>query len=136
MKRNEFTFLISALVPNSFCPRGRTLTLASQRSEPSSTPEIYTDSGVKDDFLQPRQIFISLVGRCDVGFADNLDQRHAGAVQVDGGLSFGAGKALVQALARVFFKMHPRDADLFFPALEETSMYPNSASGLSYCEIW
>jgi hypothetical protein len=36
MKRNELTFLTSALVPNSFWPRGRTLTLASQRSEPSS----------------------------------------------------------------------------------------------------
>ena len=36
MKRNEFTFLTSVFVPNSFCPRGRTLTLASQRSDPSS----------------------------------------------------------------------------------------------------
>ena len=36
MKRNELTFLISVLVPNSCCPTGRTLTLASQRSEPSS----------------------------------------------------------------------------------------------------
>ena len=36
MKRNELTFFTSVLVPNSFWPRGRTLMLASQRSEPSS----------------------------------------------------------------------------------------------------
>src|SRR5207248_10958631 len=36
IKRNEFTFLISVLVPNFSWPRGRTLTLASHRSEPSS----------------------------------------------------------------------------------------------------
>ena len=35
-KRNEFMFLSSVLVPSSVEPAGRTETLASQRSEPSS----------------------------------------------------------------------------------------------------
>src|SRR5260370_450044 len=34
-KRNEFRFLISARVPNSACPTGRTETFASHRNEPS-----------------------------------------------------------------------------------------------------
>ena len=34
--RNEFRFLISTLVPSVVAPRGRSETLASQRSEPSS----------------------------------------------------------------------------------------------------
>ncbi len=36
MKRKELTFLISARVPNSAWPFGRTETLQSQRSEPSA----------------------------------------------------------------------------------------------------
>ena len=55
------------------------------------------------------------------------------------------GKALVQALARVFFEVHAGDADFLFaagssscprPSFKSISMNPCSASGLSYCEIW
>ncbi len=94
-------------------------------------------AGVEDDFLQPRQIFVGLVGRGDVGLADDFNQRHAGAVQIDRRLLVGIGKAFVQALARVFFEMHAGDADfLLAPGSRSISMNPCSASGLSYCEIW
>ena len=69
-------------------------------------------AGVEDDLLQPRQVFPGLVGRSDVGLADDFDQRHAGAVQVDRGPFAAVGQAVVQALARVFFQVHARDADL------------------------
>jgi len=36
MKRKLLTFFTSVLVPKACWPRGRTLTLASQRREPSS----------------------------------------------------------------------------------------------------
>jgi len=61
-----------------------------------------------------RQIFVSLVRRGDVGFADDFDQRHAGAVEVDGSLFVRVGKAFVQALARVFFEVHAGNADLSY----------------------
>ena len=73
-------------------------------------------AGVEDDFLQPRQVFLGFVGRGDVGLADDLDQRHAGAVQVDRGPLAAVGQAVVQALARVFFQVHARDADALRPA--------------------
>ena len=97
------------------------------------------------------KIFVGFVGRRDVGLADDFNQRNAGAVEVDGGLFVGVGKAFVQALASVFFQMHAGDANLLssqFSVLSSqflsaapvfdagTSMKPNSASGLSYCEIW
>ncbi len=44
MKRNEFMFLSSVLVPSSVSPRGRTEMLASQRSEPSSMLQSLTPS--------------------------------------------------------------------------------------------
>ena len=69
------------------------------------------DGGVEDDFLQARQIFVGLVGRGDVGLADDLDQGNAGAVEVDGGFLVGIGEALVQALAGVFFEVDAGDAD-------------------------
>ena len=69
------------------------------------------DAGVEDDFLQARQVFVGFVGRSDVGLADDFNQRHAGAVEVDGSLFGGVGKAFVQALAGVFFQMDARDAD-------------------------
>ncbi len=103
--------MISVLVPNSFCPRGRTLTLASAAQRALFHIAV-AHPGVEDDFLQARQIFVSLIGRGDVWLADDLDQGHAGAVQVDGGLLVGIGEALVQALAGVFFEMYACDADL------------------------
>src|SRR5581483_12308271 len=72
------------------------------------------DAGIKDDLFQPRQIGIRLLRRADVGLADNLNQRHAGAIQVDGGLLGGLGEAFVQALAGVLFQVYASDAYLLF----------------------
>ena len=56
------------------------------------------DPGVKNDFFKPREVFVSLLWRAHVGFADDLDQRHAGAVQIDGGLMGGIGEASCRLL--------------------------------------
>ena len=95
------------------------------------------DPGVEDDFLEPSEVLVSFLGRPHVGLADDLGQGHAGAVQIDGGLMGSIGETLVQALARVFLQVQPRDADFLLAAVSSSiSMNPNSASGLSYCEIW
>ena len=94
------------------------------------------DAGVEDDFFQARQVFVGFVGRAHIGFADNFNQRHSGAVQIDGGVSRRVGEAFVQAFARVLFEMQAGDADLLVPPPVSISMKPCSASGLSYCEIW
>ena len=69
------------------------------------------DAGVEDDLFQPRQIFVGFIGRTHVRLADDLGQRHAGAIQIDRGSVGGVGKALVQALAGVFFQVQAGDAD-------------------------
>ena len=63
-------------------------------------------AGVKNDLLQPSQVFVGLVGSCNVRFADNLNQRHTAAVEINGGRITGAGKSLMQALARIFLKVN------------------------------
>src|SRR5207244_6355082 len=73
--------------------------------------------GVEDDLLQACQVFVGFVGRGDVRFADNFDQRHSTPVQVDGRGVGRTGKALVQALARILFEMNPSDADLLCRAV-------------------
>ena len=67
--------------------------------------------GVKNDLLQPREIFVSFFGRRDIGFANNLNQRHSAAVEIDSGLLRGVRKSFMQALARVLFQVKPRNAD-------------------------
>ena len=66
-----------------------------------------------------------LVSGADVGAADDLDQRHAGAVEVDerevAAVDASAGTAEVGALAGVFFEVRALDADLLAARkLEET----------------
>ena len=39
--------------------------------------------GIEDDLLQARQVFVSFVGRSNIRLADDFDQRHSAAVQVD-----------------------------------------------------
>ncbi len=94
------------------------------------------DAGVEDDLFQASQIFVGFVGRGEVGLADDFDQGDAGAIEIDGRFFFGIGETFVQALAGVFFEVDAGDADFLLAASEGTSMKPNSASGLSYCEIW
>ena len=69
------------------------------------------DAGVEDDLLQPREVFMGFVGRRDVGLADDLNQRYAGAVQINRSPLTAVGKAIMQGLAGVFLQVHARDAD-------------------------
>ena len=69
------------------------------------------DAGVEEDLLQSGQVLEGLVGRADVWLADDLDQRRAAAVQVEIGVRGRVGKPVVQALARILFHVHARDAD-------------------------
>ncbi len=96
------------------------------------------DAGVEDDFFQPGEVLVGFVGRRNVRLADDFDQRHSAAIQIDGRRVGGIGEAFVQALARVFFQVQAGDADFLLPrsAVLISRFQPNSASGLSYCEIW
>ena len=137
MNLKLLTFFTSALVPNFSCALGTDahVGIAAQRT---LFHVAVGDAGVEQDLLEPREVFEGLVGRADVGLADDLDQRRAAAVQVEIGARGGVGKAFVQALARVLFHVQAGDADslLSTPSAVGTSIQPCSASGLSYCEIW
>ena len=64
---------------------------------------------IAHDRAQLGEVGRRLVGRAHVGLADDLHQRHAGAVEIDIGL---AGMLVVQALACVLLEMEALDADL------------------------
>ena len=74
-------------------------------------------SGVKNDLLQPREIFVSFVGRRDIWFADNLNQRYSAAVEIDSGLLRGVRKSFMQALARILLQMEACNANFLRSAL-------------------
>ena len=74
------------------------------------------DLQVAQQQLQLGQICLGLGGRAHVGLADDLQQRHAAAVQVDAAVGL-AGRLVVHALAGVLFKMGADDADP--PGLDE-----------------
>ena len=80
------------------------------------------DAGVQDDLLQAGQVFPSFVGRRNVGLADDLDQRHAGAIKVDGGPVGAVVQAIVQALAGVFFHVQAGNTDSFLAATGATDL--------------
>ena len=101
-------------------PAGRTDTLASMRSEPSSifTSETPIASSVAAQLFD---VALRLLGRADVGLGDDLEQRHAGAVVVDErvlGVVDAAAAADVQRLAGVLFEVRARDADALAVDLE------------------
>ena len=60
--------------------------------------------------LQLGEIGLGLGRRTHVGLRDDLQQRRAGAVQIDAAVGL-AGLLVVHALAGVFFQMGPDDAD-------------------------
>ena len=69
--------------------------------------------------FRQRQVLVGFVRRRHIGLADNLDQRHARAIQIDARLLTRVGEAFVQALARIFFQMDPRNPDLLAAILLE-----------------
>ena len=75
-------FFISQRVPNSVEPSGRTDTLQSTRSEPSSIfPS--DDAGRHEYRPQLVDIVTGLVGAAHIGRRNDLDQGHTGPVVVD-----------------------------------------------------
>ena len=115
-KRIELTFLISTRVPSGAVSDGRTETLASQRRlpfsmSPSQTPVYRTQPP------QLRQVGRGLLGRAEIGLADDLDERHAGAVPVHQrhvGRDVRVGR-VVEDLARVLLEVDAHQADRFSP---------------------
>ena len=75
-------FLSSARVPSSVAPLRITDTLASQRKRALLQVAV-VDPEVDQHVAQRLEVLGRLVGGAQVGLADDLEQRHAGAVQVD-----------------------------------------------------
>ena len=69
------------------------------------------DAEPDEDLAQAAEERRGVGGRSQVGLGDDLDERHAAAVEVDVGLAIGIGEALVQRLAGVLFHVDARDAD-------------------------
>ena len=74
-------------------------------------------SDVLQHLLDLSQVSVGLVGRPHVGLADDLDQRRAGAIQIDIGVAVGILEAVVDALAGVVFHVDARDADALLDAV-------------------
>ena len=84
MKRNEFMFFSSVLVPElRRCPTGRIEMLASQRSEPSSMFTSLTPELAQRRAQQLAATRAPARPSAQVGLGDDLDQRRAAAVEVD-----------------------------------------------------
>ena len=79
---NEFMFLTSVFVPSFVSPRRRALTFASTRRLPSSMLTSLT-STYSRICLSARRYASASRRRADVGLAHDLDQRNAGAIEVD-----------------------------------------------------
>ena len=133
MKRNELRFLISQRVPSLRSPGFRTETFASQRNEPScmlpSQMPIQRTSACSALRVRDR-----LLRAAQVGLGHDLEQRRAGAVEIDAG---HAVEIFVQRLARVFLEVRAREADcLFSPRHRRTRASPPCTIGISYWLIW
>ncbi len=109
-KRNELRFLTSALVPSVVCAlrAHRHVGVAAQAA-------LFHVAVVDAEPDEDARAAVSkkcggLGRRAQVRLGDDLDERHAGAVEVDVGLAIGVGKALVQRLAGVLFHVDARDA--------------------------
>ena len=127
-----FRFLISRRVPNG-APGRRTETLASQRNEPFLHVAV-ADAEPDDERVQRAGVGDRLGARAHVGLGDDLQQRRAGAVQVDAGL---AVVVLVQRLAGVFLEVGARQVHacaLASPTKNSTA--PPCTTGISYWLIW
>ena len=134
MKRKLFRFLISQRVPSVVVPARRTDTLASQRKLPScmlpSQMPIHCTSAV-----QLLRIGDGFLRAAHVRLGHDLEQRRAGAIEVDAG---HAVKIFMQRLAGVFLEMGARQAhDLSRRAWSRDRQASRPATtGISYCEIW
>ena len=103
-KRNELRFLISVLTPNFSVPRGahRNVHVASHAA--LSHPRV-GNFRVAKNRMQRAQICARILGAAHVGLADDLDQRHARAIEVD-----QRAIGLMDVFAGVFLEMDSRQA--------------------------
>ena len=106
-KRNELRFLISARVPNFAAPSRphRHVGVAAERAFLHVAVADLEVAHQRVDLLHVRDRFL---GRAHVRLGDDLEQRRAGAVQVD---AAGVREALVQRLAGILLEVRARDAD-------------------------
>ena len=107
------------------------LTLASQRRLPSCISQSETPS-LAEQQANLFQIGLGLLRGWQVGLADDLQQRRAGAVEIDQAVAAGA-RFVVQHLAGVFFEVGADDADRAWrrPAVSISSQ-PSWLNGRSY----
>ena len=130
---NEFKFLISILVPRVSLPAGRTEILASQRKLPSSMLPSQTPK-ILEDRAERAQISPGFFGGAHVGFADDFQQRHAGAVEID---QTRVAVGVVNIFAGVLFHVDARQAHPFGGAVEfELDVAVAAQIGSSYWLIW
>ena len=114
-KLNEFMFLSSVRVRSSSEPSGRTETLTSKRSEPFSisASEIPSSTTVWRSSWRKR---FACSAEWRSGPGDDLDERRAGAVEVDeravGAGDPPLGAAHVHVLGGVLLEVRPNDPDL------------------------
>ena len=92
------------------------------------------DAEPDEDLAQPAEELGRVGRRPQVRLGDDLDERHAAAVEVDVGLAIGVGEALVERLAGVLLHVDARDADTLRRP-PTVSGAPPVASGRSYWEI-
>ena len=109
-KRNEFRFLTSAFVPSAVVA-GRTHRHVGVAAQAALLHVAVVDAEPHEDRAQAAEELRGVGRRPQVGLGDDLDERHAAAVEVDVGLAIGVGKPLVQRLAGVLFHVDARDAD-------------------------
>ena len=115
MKRNEFRFLISQRVPNFSCAdrAHRHVGVAAERAFLHVAVADLEVAHQRVDLLHVRDRFLR---RAHVGLGDDLEQRRAGAIEVD---ARQAVEVLVQRLAGVLFEVRARDADRLARAVVE-----------------
>ena len=105
--------------------------MASQRSWPFSM--------LASEMLEPAHEPVQrahelggLLGAAQLGRRHDLDERHAGAVEID-----ERDRADVRVLAGVLLEVDARAAARASPRRRAIrSTWPSSHSGSSYCEIW
>ena len=102
-KRNELRFLTSAFVP-SVVAAGRAHRHVGVAAQAALFHVAVVDAEPDEQLAQAAEELGRVGGRSQIGLGDDLDERHAAAVEVDVGLAVGIGEALVQRLARVLFQ--------------------------------
>ena len=102
--------MTSAFVPSAGAPARRTETLASQRRLPSSMLPSLTPMP-DEDLAQASEERRRLGGRSEVRLGHDLDERHAGAVEIEVACAVRVGEPFVQRLAGVLFEVDAGDAD-------------------------